>query len=447
LVVDKAWEEGDQIKYQTSQGIQTIPRSRVQKIQEQRPVASPETGTKKYGIGVVVSGEAAASANRNPIAIPLNVPTKDVSDETILRLKENLKADPNDVQSKRGLVQALNSYASLQLLRGDTSGAKSSLEQALVYDKTHLITSLNLAILFYQTAEYRSAEELLSGLVQKDSRSQYGHYLLGEVYYAQDKTREAIAEWKTALQLGDDPAVSNRLRKAEDEQGIHNELGVLHSVHFILRYDRKVSDYRLGQDTLDALERAYRQLSYDLTSDPPATVTVILYADQAYFDITRAPRWSGALFDGKIRVPIKGISNVTPELDRVLVHELTHSFVNALSRGNCPIWLNEGLAQLQEGRSAAEYKKLLCQLQSQNRLVPLRRLKGSFVGFSAGEAEVAYVEGLSAAEYFTTRSGKTGVRALLDFLRQNYSFENALKSATNQSESEFEKSWLTSLGE
>jgi len=444
--VDKAWEEGDQIKYQTSQGINTIPRNRVQKIQQQRHVDSPETRTKKYGFGVE-SGEAAASATRNPIAIPLNVPSKDVSDETILRLKENLKANPDDVQLKRGLVQALNSYASLQLLRGDPSGAKNSLEQALVYDKTNPTTLLNLAILFYQTAEYRSSEELLSGLVQKDSRSHYGHYLLGEVYYAQDKTREAIAEWKIALQLGDDPVISSRLKKAEDEQGIHNELGVLHSAHFILRYDRKVSDYRLGQDTLDALEQAYRQLSYDLTSDPPATVTVILYADQAYFDITRAPRWSGALFDGKIRIPIKGIPKVTPELDGVLVHELTHSFVNALSHGNCPIWFNEGLAQLQEGRSAAEYRKLLSQLQNQNRLLPLSRLKGSFVGFSAGEAEVAYVEGLSAAEYFIARSGKTGIRMLLDLLRQNYSFENALKSATNQSESEFEKSWLTSLSE
>src|SRR5262249_52323782 len=131
LVVDKAWEEGDQVKYQTSEGINAIPRSRVQKIQQQRPVDSPETGTKKEGFGVESSGEAAASAIRSPIAIPLNVPSKDVSDETILRLKDNLKSNPNDVQSKRGLVQALNSYASLQLLRGDTSGAKNSLEQAL----------------------------------------------------------------------------------------------------------------------------------------------------------------------------------------------------------------------------------------------------------------------------------------------------------------------------
>src|SRR5262249_13875047 len=163
----------------------------------------------------------------------------------------------------------------------------------------------------YHIAEYRNAEDLLSEVIQEDSRNQYGHYLLGEVYYAQDKVREAISAWKMALQLGENPNISRRLKKAEEEVEIHSELGALQSAHFILRYDRKVSDYRLGQEILDSLERAYRQLTSDLSAEAPATITVILYADQAYFDITRAPLWSGALFDGKIRIPIKGLSAVT----------------------------------------------------------------------------------------------------------------------------------------
>jgi peptidase MA superfamily protein len=214
-----------------------------------------------------------------------------------------------------------------------------------------------------------------------------------------------------------------------------------------LRYDRKVSDYRLGQEILDSLERYYRQLSFDLTSDPPATITVILYPDQAYFDITRAPRWSGALFDGKIRVPIKGLWAVTSDLNRVLIHELTHSFISSLTRGNCPTWLNEGLAQFQEGRSAHEQKKFLVQLQSQGHSIPLTSLRGSFAELSGAVAGVAYLEGLSAVEYLVSRHGKKSVLAMLDLLRKNFSFEDALKSATGQTLAEFEKSWREFLAQ
>lgn len=445
LVVDKAWEEGDHIKYQTSQGIKTIPKSTVQHIQHQEPIAPPGPTPRKYGIALETNREPTSGANRGHVTMPFNVPSKDVSDAIVLRLKENVRADPSDLRSKNELIEALNSYASLQLLKGDAQAARSSLQQALAYDKKNLMTLLNLAILLYQTAEYRGAEELLLGVIQNDSRNRYGHYLLGEVYYAQDKLREAIATWKTALQLGEDPAISNRLKKAEEEAGAHDELGALQSPHFILRYDRKVSDYRLGQEILDSLERAYRQLAYELPSYAPATITVILYPDQVYFDITRAPRWSGALFDGKVRVPVKGLSAVTPQLKNILAHELTHSFVNSLAGNSCPTWLNEGLAQLQEGRSAAEHRKLLSQLQARNQLIPLTSLKSSFLELPSEAAEVAYLEGLSATEYLIARNGKNAIGTVLDLLHQNYNFESALRSVTDQSLAEFEKSWRVSL--
>lgn len=379
--------------------------------------------------------------------MPFTSISQDVSEETIKRLKENVKADPANLRAKNDLIEALNSYASLQLLRGDSHGAKDTLRQALSYDQKNLNTMLNLAVLSYRAGEYRAAEDLLVDSLQRDPKNHYSHYLLGEVYYAQDKISQAINEWKTALQLGAEPSLSDRIKKATVEGGTHSELGVLQSAHFILRYDRKVSDYRLGQEILDSLERNYRQLSSDLTSDPPATITVILYPDQTYFDITRAPRWSGALFDGKIRVPIKGLSAVTSDLNRVLIHELTHSFISSLSRGNCPTWFNEGLAQFQEGKSAYEQKKLLVQLQSQGHTLPLTSLRGSFAEFSGGVAGVAYLEGLSAVEYLVSRHGNKSVLAILDLLRQNYDFENALKSATGQTLAEFEKSWREFLAQ
>ena len=38
---------------------------------------------------------------------------------------------------------------------------------------------------------------------------------------------------------------------------------------------------------------------------------------------SRKRLWAGAMNDGKLRIPIRGVNAMTPELARVLKHELT----------------------------------------------------------------------------------------------------------------------------
>src|SRR5262245_27550436 len=52
LVVQKAWEEGGEVRYQTDGEVQTLPRSAVKRIQEQKPLPSPDGGASKYGIAI-----------------------------------------------------------------------------------------------------------------------------------------------------------------------------------------------------------------------------------------------------------------------------------------------------------------------------------------------------------------------------------------------------------
>src|SRR5207342_2089604 len=97
----------------------------------------------------------------------------------------------------------------------------------------------------------------------------------------------------------------------------------------------------------------YDALVRDLGSPPRDNILVTLYIEQAFFDVTHAPSWSGAVNDGKLRIPVSGLSSMTSELARVLKHELAHSFVNQASGGRCPTWLNEGIAQAVEPKSLA----------------------------------------------------------------------------------------------
>ncbi len=442
LLVEKAWEEGEEVKYQTSKGIQSLPKSSVKTIRQEKPIPAP--GVQRWS-KVADPGNLTGAGPRESAPFSTSTNGSAVSKETLARLRDNLTADPSDAMAKAELVYALNSVASLQVTQGDLASAQISLEEALKLDKRNPALLSNLATIHFRLGNYQKAEDLLLTSLESDRKNQWTYYLLGETYYKHEKISEAINQWNEGLRLGPNEVITKALEKAQRESGIHDRLGTLESEHFILRYDRKVSDYQLGQEMLVTLEDLYRRLANELTAQAPATVAVILYPDQAYFDITRAPGWTAGVFDGKIRIPIKGLSAVTSQLRATLAHELAHCFMVSLAGRGSPTWFLEGVAQLQEGRSAANDRKILAQLQQENRLIPLRNLRGSFMGLPNGAATLAYAEGLSAVEYLTSQFGRSSIRNLLDLMAQNYNFENAFNTALHRSVSEFETAWQHDL--
>ena len=440
LIVDKAWIEGNEVKYQTSRGVRSVPKTSVRRIQAEKLVDVPSP--KKWVLGEVVGGPSADAGSST--ASPSTLPAE--SREMLTRLRENLRSDPSNPRAKAQLISALASIASLQIGQGDFPGAIVTLQEARTLDSRNLVILQNLAIIHLRSGGFKDAEELLREALKINNKDQDFHYLLGEAFYGQEKIAQAIDEWTLGLALDPHPEMARARDKAQREIIEHNQLGALQSAHFILRYDRNISDQQLGQQILASLERLYTQLSREVVSRPPATITVILYPDQQYFNITRAAGWSGALFDGKIRVPTKGLTAVTPELNAILGHELTHAFLASLP-ADCPGWFNEGLAQLQENRSASSAKKSLAALRETGRLIRLGDLQGSFVGFSADRAEIAYTESLSAVEFLVARFGRASMRSILDLMAQNLNFENSFRRVLNQSVAEFEAAWHQALSQ
>jgi len=441
LLVEKAWIEGDEVKYQTNRGVKSVPRSSVRQIQgETLPPADPSSRKWSLGGGPVQPASPSVAAPSAPSA------GSEFSSDALKRLRQNLAANPNDIRAKAELIAALDSVGWLQVTQGDLAGARTTLEEAVSLNRQDPLLLLNLAFVHLRMSNYAAAEKVLRASLDLDSTNQETHYLLGMTYYAQEKIPQAIDQWTAGLRLGAHPDMAKSLEKAQKEAKVHGQLGELQSAHFILRYDRKVSDSILGQLILNTLEGLYVQLSSELMSKPPATIAVILYPDQTYFDITKAASWSGALFDGKIRVPTKGLTTVTPDLNATLRHELTHAFLAALPQ-DCPTWFNEGVAQLQEGQSASSVRKMLGGLREKEQLIPLKKLEKSFVGLSDGAAEIAYAQGLSATGFLVASSGKGSIRNILELMAQNYNFESAFKTAMNRTVLEFEQAWQRDLSQ
>ncbi len=252
--------------------------------------------------------------------------------------------------------------------------------------------------------------------------------MLGFVQFSSDHTPDAVRSWKKALKVRPDATVSQYLARAERESSAESDFSQHESSHFNLHFEGKQTSESFRKDLLAALESEYDDLVRDLGYAPHNTIAVTLYTEQAFFDVTQAPSWTGALNDGKLRIPISGVSSVTPELARILKHELAHSFVSQMSGNRCPTWLHEGIAQIEEGKSSASYGRQLAKVYAADQEIPYNVLEGSFMRFSTQQAVVAYAESLAAVEYIRDNYGMSEIPRILERLAQGSSTEVALRT-------------------
>ncbi len=333
---------------------------------------------------------------------------------------------------------------------GNLPLAKRYLERALTF-QAESSTILNYyAMALVRSGNAAAALSYAERSVRANPNSADAYTVLGFVQFSADRTKEAVRSWKRSLEIRPDPVVEQYLAKAQRETTTEADFSQRESSHFTLRYEGKQTSEQLRRELVATLESQYDDLVRTLGVAPRASIPVILYTEQAFFDVTHAPSWSGAVNDGKLRIPISGITSMTSDLARVLKHELAHSFVSQATGGRCPTWLNEGIAQAVEPKTV-QYGRRLSQLFRAQQAIPYNALEGSFMRFSPIEAVVAYDESLAAVQYISETYGMSDVERILERLGQGSSSEAALRATIHsdygQLESEVGKFLAGKYGE
>jgi hypothetical protein len=249
---------------------------------------------------------------------------------------------------------------------------------------------------------------------------------------------EAIAQWNKALALQDNPRLHEAVAKAEREREISGFYRELRSEHFLLRYEGEQGE-KLSNEVLNSLEGSFQNLVLDLDYSPREVIVALLYPNQAFNDMTRSPTWVGALNDGKIRIPVSGLTQVNADLARVLKHELTHSFVRQITMGHCPTWFNEGLAQLEEGATTATMGSQLGRAVSSGRLPSFQSLEGPFLNMPQDQVALVYAKSLAALEYLRTTFDMGEIRNLLNAMPSQPDFGVLLQNELHLSYPAFEQ--------
>jgi len=416
IVADHVREKGNHYEYDEGDDSYAIPKSVVDHVD--------------------AGGMPPASGAAKVADLPAFTPADSLADEgdLVARIIKEGKVDLEAIASLESKGNAeLSATADFiagkfELEHGNIAQSRQYFENALRFQPDNATVLVYYAALLVRTGNASQALSYAQRAVRAAPDSADAYAMLGYAQLASDRTKDAVISWKRSLELRPDARVGRLLAKAQREQSVESDYAQGESSHFVLHYEGKQTTEALRAQILATLEADYDDLVRDLGSPPRDNILVTLYTEQAFFDVTHAPGWSGALNDGKLRIPISGLGSVTPELAHVLKHELAHSFITHLSGERCPVWLHEGIAQFLEPRSLGSDGRQLSILFNSQRNIPLNVLEGNFLRFSGTEAYVAYAESLAAVSYITDSYGLSDIQAILQRISQGSSTEAALRA-------------------
>ncbi len=427
ILVDSVHEEKDKIRYEIGDDSYAIPRASVDRIDSFGSAAASRTAK-----GPAPDLIPQTSTPIFATSVPVNVIKNDRVDEAAI------------ADAERGGDSSLAAAANFQagrfsLEQGDRDAAARYFDRALRFRPNDATVLTNYAAVLVRIGRPQDAVPLAEHAVRVAPDSPDGWATLGYAYEQSDRAKDAVPAFEKSLKLRPDANVQNFLARSKRESSTEADFLAAESTHFTLRFEGHAEKSNLPRAILEELDSDYDQLVGQLGAAPHGSIPVILYTEKAFFDVTQAPSWSGAINDGKLRIPISGISQMTGELSHVLRHELTHSFITQIARGRCPLWLNEGVAQLMEPRTSATYGPLLARLFSTQSEIPLNALESSFMGMDSNTASVAYAESLVSVEYINDTYGMSDVRRLLERIGEGASTEAALRSTFNVGYGQFEQ--------
>ncbi len=420
-------EEGGRIYFETASGRLSFPKSAVERIERggESVWGSGNSSDDSKKVDLAAAAPTVKTVEGNEDVVRATVKDGALDSSYIAKLENDAQGGSALALAK--VVAALHTAAQFELKNGNVDAAIGHYRRALGFAPQHVGVLVSIAHLYLRKGEYTNSLEFLERANRVAPDDADVARMMGWAYYGMNKIDEAVREFKRAFKLRPDVATQQALMKAQNDQEAEEKFKKNESAHFKLSYDGEAAP-GLARDVLKRLEDHFSRIESELNTSPAEPIGVILYTAQAFRRVTRAPSWAGALNDGRIRVPVQGLSSMTPELSADLKHELVHSFVFQKARGRCPVWLNEGIAQFLTGERSGEYALDLIELHEKKMGVSLAMLEGSFTGLSGSGALYAYVWSLAAVEYMVQSNGMGDIVRLLDRLATETSPEAALRS-------------------
>ena len=429
ILCDSAWDTGREIRYRINNGTVGIPKAMVAKI-----VKGP--GPPAQTTPTLTSGPQTQTATDPKPGIRQPVDPSEVE-----------STSPAQFMGLSGsTTSAQFTAAGMKLIEAkDLPGALEQFQKAYQADKNR-VTAINLALVYFGLQENWDAQLYFNEALKFNPRDTVALNYLGEISWRNEDLAAAADYWGKSLSIKQDPVITKKLQRLNKEKNASTGYENTNSMHFVIRYDGGTVDPGFVSDMNIVLEDDYRDLSSMFSFYPNSSLIVVLYPAEQFHDITDTPTWSGGANDGKIKLPVKGLHTVSNDLRRVLIHELTHSFVDLKTSKNCPVWLQEGLAQYMEGKRTTQADRaLLAKIAEARQLPTLNLVDRYFASADDRTADLLYLESLAFTEYLIAQYQFYQLNTMLENLGSGDTLDQCFTTAYMLPFADIETAWRRSL--
>lgn len=337
---------------------------------------------------------------------------------------------PFPAETERGLKKEADlrraSKAAESFRSGDYDGAIKLYTELSEVDKSAFA---GIGFSYFKLGDFENAKTFLERAAENNPNDFDVRKSLAFLYYRKDDIEKGLSHAEAGLALKKDPELRKLYGKLAKDKDTRDVSLSESSEHFRINFD----GYKHGgmsRKVLGILEDAYGAVGKEFGHFPSEPVSAILYTNKDFYDITRAPEWSSGIYDGRIRIPVRGAEANETVLKKVLFHEYTHAVVRSLTP-KCPLWINEGLAEY----FSNDYKNKIGQV------IPLNSLETSFSWLSREKIGLAYWESYSAVCSLIEKYGVYRMKEFLQSLSAGAELEQAFKGAFGITYSEFVSSW------
>jgi Flp pilus assembly protein TadD len=352
-----------------------------------------------------------------------------------------LAHNPADRIVRRNLAYTMTRLAWQEVVAERYDEAVGLFKQAGTMEPGDGSILLGLGVTDHLRGDDRRAKTFLLRALDGDADLVLAHKVLGEIAYREDDLVAAAARLETLLRLDpSDMSGRARLDRVRNEARLQEGFQRLEGRHFTVKFANAVEPAFAGE-ILRMLEAAYQDVGRVLDHFPAGKVPVILHPEEEMSESMEAPAWAQGMFDGKIRLPVGGVSN--PEaLNPAIRHEYTHALVHDWTRGRAPTWLTEGLAVTFEGRDMRPEWALL---READHVIPLRELHGSYLSLPPLQRSLAYAESVAAVRFLLDHYGARAAQAFMKQLSAAKGVEQALQEAVGLTYSDFQAAFVRDL--
>lgn len=364
--------------------------------------------------------------------------------EGIELLKKSLATVPHNESIQRNLLRSYLAAGRAFIKQQRYQELSELMLEAQEYDDTQRDFWSMRGFALLRLKQYFEAEADLQEARSMGDPDAHILLMLGKLYYQTDRMYLAFDALESAqLHAPDNRGIADMLNKVRRELAVERDMDKQYGGHFVITFDGDQDD-DLGRDVLEVLEDAYRSIGSWLDHYPEQRVTVILYSRQQFSDLTDSPEWAGGLYDGKIRLPVGGISYVDADVRGLLYHEYMHVVTRDIAGKTLPYWLNEGLAEVAEAEFSEPDLGFLSLAREQRKLYRLLTLEGRFSRFQGPQVALAYQQSYSVVRFLVDDYGWHLVRDLLFALGEGHTIERAFEQAFDAyglSYQRFEELW------